>query len=37
MTAHSFYLAHHDEYLRRHRASPRVGRIRQDRVERKTS
>jgi hypothetical protein len=37
MTAHSFYQAHHDEYLRRHRAIPRNPRARQDRVERKTA
>jgi hypothetical protein len=36
MTAHSFYMAHHDEYLRRHRASPRNPRVWQDRAERKT-
>lgn len=35
MTAHSFYKAHHDEYLRRHRATPRTPRIRRDLVERK--
>lgn len=36
MTAHSFYMAHHDHYLRRHRATPRLPRIRQDLVERET-
>lgn len=36
MTTFGFTSAHHDEYLRRHRATPRVAKIRQDRVERKT-
>jgi hypothetical protein len=36
MNGHSFYKAHHDEYLRRHRAAPRNPRIRQDRAERRT-
>jgi hypothetical protein len=36
MTSHSFYKAHHAEYLRRHRATPRTPRVRQDLAERKT-
>lgn len=36
MTAHSFYQAHHDEYLRRHRATPRNPRFRTERNETRT-
>lgn len=36
MTSYGYTKAHHDEYLRRHRATPRVAKIRQDLVERKT-
>jgi hypothetical protein len=36
MTAHSFYMAHHSEYLRRHTAPPRNPRTDQDRAERRT-
>ena len=36
MTSFGYTKAHHDEYLRRHRATPRVVGVRQDRVERKT-
>ncbi len=36
MNGHSFYMAHHDEYLRRHQPAPRNPRISQDLAERST-
>ena len=36
MTSHSYYMAHHAEYLRRNMPTPRNPRIRQDRAERRT-
>lgn len=36
MTAHSFYKAHHAEYLRQHRATPRNPRIHTERTETRT-
>jgi hypothetical protein len=36
MSSHSYYMAHHAEYLRRHRPIPRNPRIRQDLAERRT-